>query len=282
MAIAPLGIITAVSYNQYKAAFREGLIQPAQRLTSSMKRSIEFFLEERRAAMKFIVRDRSFAELADQQQMTLIFRNMREAFGGIIDLGLIGSAGVQRSYAGPYELRGVNYAHENWFREVRLRDVYVSDVFLGYRAFPHFVIAVRHEDRDGGFYVLRATLDLKILERQIAALDLGPSSDAFLINHNGVLQTSSGSGFHVLESYLRVPDYTEGAKVSEERDEGGNPYILGYAYIESSPFIFVMLKKPDALRQGWGAMRNELLGFLATSIVLILLLVVGTSSYMVA
>ena len=282
VAIAPLVIMTAISYHQYKKAFWEELIGPAQHLTSSVKRSMEFFLEERRAAMKFIIWDKSFEELADQEQLTHIFRNMREAFGGFVDLGLIDSAGVQRTYAGPYELTGINYRGQDWFHEVRLRDEYLSDVFMGYRNFPHLVIAVKHESGTGGFYVLRATVDMEILQRQIETLELRSSSDAFIINREGILQTDSRWGGKVLEkSYAPTPAFAHGAKVTEERDEQGNSYILGYAYIEQSPFIFMLIKRPDALMHNWVVLRNRLLGFLAVSTVVILLLVVGTSSYMI-
>jgi two-component system, NtrC family, sensor kinase len=283
VAIGPLVVISVISYNQYKQAFREGLIQPTQRLTVSVKRSMEFFLEERRAAMNFIVRDRSFAELADQEQLAHIFRNMKEAFGGIIDLGLIDSNGVQGSYIGPYELRGINYHDEDWFHEVRVRDVYISDVFMGYRNFPHFVIAVRHASPSGSFYVLRATLDMENLARQVATLELRPSSDAFVINREGILQTNTRSGGKTLEkSPVPVPDVTDGIRVSEESDPQGRPCILGYAYIEESPFIFILVDRPDVLMQGWNALRNRLFGFLGISIVLIVLLVIGTSSYVVS
>jgi len=282
VSIAPLVIMSAISYYQYKKAFREELVRPIHRLTSSVKRSTEFFLEERRAAMEFINRDKSFAELADQEQLARIFRNMKEAFGGFVDLGLIDSAGVQRAYAGPYQLRGVNYRDQDWFHEVRLRDVYLSDVFMGYRNFPHFVIAVKHEGVMGDFYVLRATIDVQFLDRQIQTLELQPSSDVFIINHQGILQTPSRLGKKALEeSGVSVPPYSEGAEVIEERDEAGNARIIGYAYIEQSPFIFMLIKNPDALMKNWAALRNRLVAFLAISAVVILLLILGTSSYMV-
>lgn len=282
VSIGPLVAMTAVSYYQYKKAFKEELISPTHRLTSSVKRSMEFFLSERRSAMMFLIRNRSFAELADQEPLKRIFRDMKEAFGGFVDLGLIDSAGVQRTYAGPYELQGINYRDQDWFHEVRLRDVYVSDVFMGYRNFPHFVIAVKHEGQDGGFYVLRATLDMDVLQQQLQVLELRPASDAFIINRQGILQTPSRVRGNVLEkAYTPVPPFSTGVEVVEEQDEQGNPYIAGYAYIEQSPFIFMLIKRPEALTQNWSAMRNRLLGFLGGSIVVILLLLASTSSYMV-
>ncbi|MDZ7596911.1 MAG: response regulator [Desulfobacterales bacterium] len=60
--------------------------------------------------------------------------------------GLVDGAGRQRTYAGPYELAGVNYSDQAWFMEVVARGVHVSDMFLGYRNVPHIIIAVRGLD----------------------------------------------------------------------------------------------------------------------------------------
>ena len=47
------------------------------------------------------------------------------------------------AYVGPYpELKEVNYKKEDWFQSVMSGGIYISDVFLGFRRFPHFIIAV--------------------------------------------------------------------------------------------------------------------------------------------
>jgi len=282
VSIAPLVTMTAVSYYQYRRAFQEELNRPLLRLTSSVKRSIEFFLEERRAAMQFINSDKSFEELSDQEQLARVFRNMREAFGGFIDLGLIDSAGIQRAYVGPYELRGMDYRDQDWFHEVRLRDMYVSDVFMGYRNFPHFVIAVKHENASGDFYVLRATVDMEILYAQIQALELLPASDAFIVNRQGILQTPSRWGARVLDqSPFPVPSYADAATVINPKEDEQSRYLIGYAYIERSPFVFMVVKRMDAMMQNWSTLRNRLVAFISVSVVLILLLITGSSTYLV-
>ena len=62
-----------------------------------------------------------------------------------IDLGVLDGTGRQVSYAGPYDLQGKIYSEQDWYHEVNLRGVYVSDVFLGHRHLPHFVIAISRE-----------------------------------------------------------------------------------------------------------------------------------------
>ncbi len=283
VSITPLILITIYDYHQYQEAFMNEMIGPILRLTSTTKRSMELYLEERWSALDYIIHDKSFEELADQEKLTVIFKNMRRSFGGFVDVGLIDSSGIQRAYVGPYELRGKNYRDQDWFHEVSLRGVYVSDVFMGYRKFPHFVIAVKYERDNGDFHVLRATFDTKVLDRQILSLGLGPSSDAFIINHKGILQTPSRFYGDVLQpAPIPIPHFSGSPEVLEIRDSNGTPYILGYAYVELSPFIFVVLKEPGALTENWLALRSKMVGFLSASIITILVLIMTTSSYLIS
>jgi hypothetical protein len=157
VSITPLIIMTIINYYQYKKVFEEEMVYPISRLTSDTRRSLSFLIAERRSVLNMIIRDKSYDELIDQERLTVLFRNLKESFGGFIDLGLIDAQGIQRTYVGPYQLKGKDYKDQSWFHEVRLRSIFVSEVFMGYRDFPHFVIAVMHEIDEGGFYVLRAT-----------------------------------------------------------------------------------------------------------------------------
>ncbi|RJP17510.1 MAG: sensor histidine kinase [Candidatus Abyssobacteria bacterium SURF_5] len=283
VSVTPLIIITIYDYYQYREAFRQEMMYPILRLTSTMKHSMEFFLEERRSALAYIIEDKSFDELADQEILARILRNMKNTFGGFVDVGLIDSTGKQRTYVGPYELQGMNYQEQDWFNEVKLRGAYVSDVFMGYRKFPHFVVAVKHERQNGDFYVLRATIDTKVFNHQIYSLGLRPASDAFIINDKGIFQTASRFHGNVLTpAPIPVPPYSNRPEVVEEYDGSGNPYVLGYAYIDQSPFIFVVVKGPEDLMENWLGLRRRMFGFLAISVGIILLLIMGTSSYLVS
>ncbi len=108
---------------------------------------MELFLAERLSAVSFIGSEHSFEELADEGNLNRIFRVMKQEFGGFVDLGVIDENGVQVSYVGPYDLKGRNYSEQPWFGEVRSRGASISDVFMGFRRFPHIAMAVQREDR---------------------------------------------------------------------------------------------------------------------------------------
>ncbi|MDD4648977.1 MAG: hypothetical protein PHO79_03040, partial [Desulfoplanes sp.] len=65
--ILPLLILRGMNPNQYQEAMQTDMAYPAYRLVSNVKRSISFFLEERRSALTFLVEDNSFEQLTDQR-----------------------------------------------------------------------------------------------------------------------------------------------------------------------------------------------------------------------
>jgi two-component system NtrC family sensor kinase len=282
VSLTPLIIMTVINYYQYKRVFEEELIYPISRLTSNTQHSLSAFIAERRSVLDMIIRDKSYDELSNQEKLTSLFRNLKESFGGFVDLGLIDAEGIQRSYVGPYQLRGKDYRDQSWFHEVRLRGIYVSEVFMGYRDFPHFVIAVMHEMDEGGFYVVRATIDMEVVNQDILSLSMRPSSDAFLINRDGVLQTSSrfyGKTFEKIN--IAIPPYSTKTEVVEQYDTEGKLYILGYAYIENSPFILMEVTKPEEHMKSWLSLRNDLLLFLVVSIIIIIFVILWGANYLV-
>jgi len=283
VSLTPLVIMTLVNFHQYERTFTAEMIQPIAGLTSTSGRFITDFLMERRAALSYVVRREPYEDLCDPAKLGRVFLDMKESFGGLVDLGVIDSDGSQRSYVGPFSLEGKNYKEQDWFHDVYVRGAHVSDVFTGYRGLPHFVIAVRKDlGEEGGFYVLRATIDTEVLNRHIKSLNLRPSSDAFLINRQGVLQTPSRYYGGILEPCpIGTPPFSTDAEVLEVTDQQGNPKILGYAYVEQSPFIFVVLKQPGQVMQSWVRLRSYVLWLLGASVALILAVILFGSTYLV-
>jgi len=282
VSLTPLIIMTVLNYYQYKKVFEEEMIYPISRLTSNAQHSLSSFIAERRSVLDMIIRDKSYADLTDQEKLTLVLRNLKEAFGGFVDLGIIDADGNQRTYVGPFELKGKNYIDQSWFHEVRLRGIFVSEVFMGYRDFPHFVIAVMHEMDEGGFYVLRATIGMETVNQYILSLGLRPSSDAFLINRDGTLQTDSrfyGKTFDKIN--LDIPPYSSKTEVIEQTDENNKLFIIGYAYIDQSPFILMEITKTEEQMKSWLSLRNDLLWFLLGSVIIIIFVILWSANYLV-
>ena len=282
VAVAPLLIMTGVNYYQYRQAFRSEVSRPMGGLVASGRQGLESFLDERLSALELVVRECTYQELRDSVRLGHLLVNMKQAFGGFVDLGVLDDKGVQVAYAGPYELEGRSYESAPWYQEVTRHGTYVSDVFMGYRHAPHFVVAVEHDTDTGRFFVLRATIDTELINRLVTSLATRPTADAFIINQEGVLQTPSRSYGAVLER-APIPALASSAEtvVTQLRDERGEDILVGFARIEHSPFTLVLVSPQGELLAGWIALRRNLLVFLGVSVVLILAVVTWGTTHMV-
>lgn len=282
VAVVPLVAITAVDYQVTQNSIESEIALRTSRLVSNTRRTISFFLEERRSALDFIVRDNSFESLNDPERLEAILTNLKSSFGGFTDLGVIDPLGYQRIYVGPYRLEGVDYSGQAWYREVLERGVHISDVFLGFRQVPHLIIAVKHEVGSGTHFVLRATLDTERFNHLISYPEVAGGADAFLINKQGKLQTPSLSHGNVLDSIsLPVPALSPSTQLIETKDLQGRLNLVGYAYIEHTPFILMIVKNKKDLMKPWYTTRLQLMGFLAGSVTIILIVILGVATYLV-
>ncbi len=300
VAVVPLLIMSGITYRQYEKAFQTELTRPMLRFAEAGKASIESYLSERLSALAMVTRENSVEELRDSRRLTSLLANLNQTFGGVIDLALIDEDGSQVAYAGPREPQGVSFADDPWFREVTARGVFVSDVFLGHRNLPHLIVAILYDGPEGHRYVLRATIDTDAFHwlvrarsarrperdpvcRRCHSLGVLPFSDAFVVNQEGVLQSSSRLYGDVLQTTPLPPlPYSRQAELVEVEDEHGEPLIVSYAQIERSPFTLVVLSPRVALHAGWLPVRRDLLLFPAISVVLILAVVIWGSIYVVS
>ena len=78
--------------------------------------------------------------------------------------GFFDQSGMHVAYQGPFELKWKSYRDEPWFKAVMEKGVYISDIFLGYRKVPHFVIALAKQD-GASKWVIRATIDTQMFKR---------------------------------------------------------------------------------------------------------------------
>jgi len=283
VSLVPLIFITLVDYNFTEHAMVSEYLLRSSRTVSNTRRAISFFLTERRSALDFIVHDNGSEVLRNPERLSAILENLKRSFGGgFVDLGLVDSAGKQKTYVGPYGLKDKDYSGQPWFEQVIDRGVYTSDVFLGYRNVPHLVIAVKQSLPDGSFDVLRASIGIEPFEDLLSNLELGGLGDAFIINQKGILQTNSHYHGQVLEKIpLPVPEFSDTTQVLEGKNPAGEALFIGYRFIEDTPFILMIVKKKSELMKMWFKTRLELIIFLLVSVSFILAVIIGTVTFMV-
>jgi signal transduction histidine kinase len=160
--------------------------------------------------------------------------------------------------------------------------MHISEVFPGFRQVPHLVIADRHELPGDGFYVLRTSLEAEFFNTLLSDLEISGEGDVFIVNRQGTLQTSSRMHGEVLDTIeLEVPEHSESTQVYETQTRDGRSVLIGYAYIPETPFILMIVKQKAALMAPWRDTRRQLIGFLAVSMMGIMIVILGVTTYLV-
>lgn len=267
-ATAPLIILAAINIFEFQAAFVRESQTPFRSIVAKTKNSFELFLAERSSTVSLIASIYSYDELADPKKLRSVFLAMQREFTGFADLGLINEQGRLVNYVGPHykELEGADYSSQDWFNKVLFKNRVISEVFSGFRRFPHVVIAVRHSTEDGQSWIVRATLDTSQFSRLIRAMNLQPGNDAFLINHDGVLQTDSAYYGKTLDSLpFHVPPSGPEPVVIPSTDNQGKSVLLSFAGIEGTNFVLMAVKPVDSFSSNWLMVRVDLVLIFAFS-----------------
>ena len=244
VAVMPLIILGGLIYFQFATVLDEKIESQLSTLARAQSSSVEVFLRERTAILSTIVGTTAFSDLSRQEKLTSIFRaiNRRTDGLGLVDLGLIDGEGNHLAYVGPYDLQRVNYAGQSWFEEALSKGRYVSDVFMGFRQIPHFIISVRGYDGEKG-YILRATIDSDVFSRLVHTVQTGQGGDAFIINAEGIYQTSPRFHGEVLsKATLDVRRFDRNAVSAVRlRNNSGTHYAAG-AWMNDSRWVMVVLQ----------------------------------------
>ncbi|MGB5528647.1 MAG: ATP-binding protein [Ignavibacteriaceae bacterium] len=272
--VIPLSLMATINYYQYQKNLRDEIINPLNVLTNKTKRSFELFLEERLSTVRFIASAYTFKELSDPVILNRILSVLKREFEGFVDLGLISSKGKLLCYAGPYSFLDKDYSQQSWYHRVLISGRYISDVFLGYREFPHIAIAVQNLTDPNCCWILRTTIDTRKFDDLIATLELDAESDAFLTNRGGVLQTNSKFYGKVLEScQLKIPNGGQGTFVTESQDKNGRDIFIAYSYLVEPEYTLVLVKPSSLILKTWFTFRTEIFFIYLASVLIIVLLV---------
>ncbi|MEW6441976.1 MAG: ATP-binding protein [bacterium] len=213
------------------------------RIVDGHRRIIEQFLDERTADLQYVAASWRFEDLAEEGLVERTLEKLQQGSQAFLDLGIIDEQGNHVAYAGPYEnLKSKNYAQATWFQEVRQKPVYISDVFLGFRNIPHFVIAVRQESR-GRTWILRATIDTLFFNDLVESIRVGKTGEAFLINQEGVFETPRRSGGELMEV---DPDHALYRSEPREilsfsgKDRSGGRYLYATGRLRQTGWLLVV------------------------------------------
>jgi len=277
VSFAPVVVLGATIYYQFARMYKEKIEEQIRYRASAQAEAVALFLKERTAILSAMADTHSFQYMIDEGNLSHVFKVMNATAGAFVDLGVIGNAGQQLTYIGPYDLLGLNYYQQPWFGEVMRKGVYISDVYMGYRQLPHFIIAVRRQENNLS-WILRATIDPDIFGGIVRSAQVGKTGDAFIINKSGLFQTRPRFNGKVLsESNLDTSLFGGRTTVIEKENDLGQRVFYAGTWLKNDNWLLVISHGASEEMSGLLAARNVEIAIIICGILAIILTTVFTT-----
>ena len=256
VSLTPLLILGATLYYQFENSGREMTREQIRYRAQAQAEAVDLFLKERTAILNAMADTHGFEQMIDEAHLSRIFEVMNNRAGAFVDLGVIDNHGEHRAYIGPYDLRGRNYADQPWFGEVMIKGLYKSDVYMGFRQQPHFIIAVRRHEQQKA-WILRATIDPIRFEEIVRSAQIGRTGDAYLVNREGVFQTRPRFDGDVLgKADIETQQFGGRVTVIELEDAAGTERFYAGSWLNDNKWLLIINQEPLELMSRLFALRQ--------------------------
>ncbi len=191
VSMIPLIVFGSITRYEFQTSYTEKVRAHLSIMVKKHAQNIDTFLKERQANIVSLASSYPYEQLADNTFLAQQLARFQKTYGPVItDLGIINEKGEQVSYAGPFQLKDANYADSEWLKQAMASDIFTSDVFMGLRRLPHFIVAVRSL-KSGTPWLLRATIDFMAFNELVQNIHIGKTGFAFIINKKIEMQTDT-------------------------------------------------------------------------------------------
>lgn len=242
----PVFLVSATIFYQFRTSYREKIFASLNEMVQKHTKNIDIFLANKLSDIRYLSRSAGFSNLSDEAFLQKTMAIMQQEYGSVfVDIGVIDDMGRQVAYAGPYHLANAQYADADWFQKAMTRQHFISDVFLGLRGVPHFIIAVRN-NRDGKPWILRATIDFEAFNTLVAKIRVGETGLAFIINREGSFQTKpiynvipNKELYQSIFQQETVIEKQDAVHIREEADPSGRKNIYVGSLLKNGDWLLI-------------------------------------------
>jgi two-component system NtrC family sensor kinase len=277
----PLLLLGVIIYRQFAQMVTHQLEEQIRFRAESQAEALDLFLKERTAILGTIADTQSLQTMTAEGTLGAKLAVMNLRAGAFVDLGVIDQSGQQLAYVGPYDLKGKNYFEQPWFGQVMSKGVFISDVYLGFRKVPHFIIAVRRQENQHS-WILRATIDPDIFGRIVQSAHIGKSGDAYLLSEDGTLQTKPRFSGDILDKAEVSPaQFGKQTMTFEQEGRDARRLIVAGTWLKNKNWLLVITGDVENEMADLFATRNVEIAIIAAGIIAIVLTTVFTTRMMI-
>jgi len=240
--LVPFFMVLAIGYYYFTTSLESSTITRMKRIVEDHGQMIESFLAERKADLDLIIHSNRYEDLIRPGKLAEIFEHLQKNANAFVDLGVFNQDGIHVAYYGAFKLTGKVYKEADWFQNVLKQGYYISDIFLGYRQIPHFIIAVANE-AEGKKWVIRATIDSFMFNSLVKRVRIGKTGEAYILNADGVLQTERRSGGNLMTKPpddIQYPAADSGITSFINSDAKGEKYLFTTIWLKEKKWLLVV------------------------------------------
>ncbi|MBA3012494.1 MAG: GHKL domain-containing protein [Desulfobacula sp.] len=251
----PMVLTTGILFYRFHLTYTDKIQAHISELVQKHTQNIDTFLLEKLGNIQYLARLYDSTPLTPHGFLQKHMELLKEEYGDVFtDLGLVDEKGIQFAYEGPFKLENANYSTAEWFVKAKGKPFFISDVFVGLRGHPHFIVAVKIK-ADGSDYILRSTINFGAFNSLVESIQIGKTGVAFIINSKGQLQTkTSGAQELSIPSPVVDPDEyaNDGTLFAQEQDSSGKKYLSVTAMFKNIDWIMVFRQDiSDAFHDLW-------------------------------
>ena len=271
LSFVPMLLVSGMVLHQFSISYNEKLYAHLQELVYRHAQDIDSFLNERLNNLQFLLDSCENENLHDESVLQEKLFQLQQKYGGVFeDLGVINEAGVQESYAGRFKLEKAEYSEAKWFNEALKKPYYISDVFLGLRSVPHFIVSVKRIHQ-GRFFLLRSTISFEAFNSFAENLRIGKTGFVFILNREGDFQTKPH--YDMLPSNKSYMDFIRAGKkekngiyIGELKNNANRDYTI---------YLAALLKNEDWMLVYQQEKKEAFSDLIRTQIIAAVILFVG-------
>ena len=234
VSFTPMVLVTGIILRQFSASHHEKIHAHLEELVLKHQQNIDSFLEEKVMDIRFLADSIDFDTIGEKDAAGDRLNRLQSAFGTVfVDLGVVDEQGQQVAYAGPFKLAKARYEEADWFKKAINNPYVISDVFLGLRHSPHFIIAVR-KNWKGRKWIIRTTIDFLSFNHLVENVRIGKTGFAYILNREGHFQTQPSFDFTpTLDIYNNYFDALEREGKAVEMQERLDGYGVKSLYVSA-------------------------------------------------
>jgi two-component system NtrC family sensor kinase len=270
VSFTPLILVGSIILYRFHVSYHEKVEAHLQELVLKHKQTIDNFLKEKLGDIRFLAGTFCFDELKDASFLQDRLDMLQQSFGPVfVDLGVVNSQGLQVAYTGPFRLGEALYFEADWFKKAMKTRYFISDVFLGLRGLPHFIVAVK-DNWKGDPWILRATIDFVAFNDFVKNIRIGETGFAYILNREGKFQTKPY--FDIVpknepyRDFLKIKEEDpQKVHIVERKDNSGKKMIYVASFLKDGDWLLVYQQNH----------RDAYLDFYNAIIVAVMIMVLG-------